>query len=171
MYSKDDYVIYGQNGVCIIEDITEEPFEGAPKGKLYYVLFALNNENKIYVPYELGNMKMRKVLNRKEADELIHMIPSIEPLEVGNEKQIEEIYRNAINSNECLELIKLIKYIHIRKTKRNEEGKQMTSTDKKYMEMAENAVYLEIGTALGIKKSEVLPLIVKVIEGDNNNEE
>ena len=40
-------------------------------------------------------------------------------------------------------------------------------TDKKYMEMAENAVYLEIGTALGIKKSEVLPLIVKVIGRDN----
>lgn len=70
MYSKDDYVIYGQKGVCIIEDITEEPFDGAPKGELYYVLFALNNENKIYVPYELGNMKMRKVLNRKEANDV-----------------------------------------------------------------------------------------------------
>ncbi|MBE5957355.1 MAG: CarD family transcriptional regulator [Lachnospiraceae bacterium] len=163
MFNKNDYVIYGQNGVCIVEDITENPFEGAPKGKVYYVLFAVGSENKIYVPCDIGNSKMRKVLNKKEAMDLISCITSIEPLEAENEKQLEELYKNAVQSNDCIQLIRLIKCIHYRKKQRLSEGKQMTSTDRKYMDMAENSLYLEMGTALGVKKSEVLPLILEEV--------
>ena len=161
MYKIGDYVIYGTNGVCEIEDITEKPFEGAPRDKVYYVLLVVNTGSRMYVPLELGNAKMRKVMNKAEAQSLIKQIPNIKPLELDDDKQVEETYKEILHSNECTDLIRLIKCIHNRKVERLEQKKQVTSTDRKYMELAEDALYLELGTALGIKKSEVLPIILK----------
>ena len=166
MYNKGDNVIYGSKGVCVIEDITTVPFENAPKDKMYYVLFVISNESKIYVPVDIADSRMRKVLDKTDAKELIKKIPSIEPIEIRNEKQLEDVYKNAMHTNDSVEWIRLIKCIHSRRQQRLSQGKQMTSLDKKYMDIAEDALYLELGTALGIEKGAVLDLILK--EAENN---
>ena len=42
----------------------------------------------------------------------------------------------------------------------------MTATDQRYMHMAEDALYLELGTALNMKKEQVLEYIIKEIENN-----
>ena len=63
----------------------------------------------------------------------------------------------------------MIKCIYDRKQLRLSEGKKITATDEKYMRMAEDALYLELGTALNMEKGQVVKYIIKEIE--KNNEE
>ena len=42
----------------------------------------------------------------------------------------------------------------------------MTATDQRYMHMAEDALYLELGTALNMKKEQVLEYIIEEIENN-----
>ena len=123
----------------------------------------------IYVPVDVASSKMRRVITRDEAEDLITRIPTIKPIEVSNEKLLEEIYKKCIRSNECIEWTRLIKCIYDRKQLRLSEGKKITATDEKYIRMAEDALYLELGTALNMEKGQVVKYIIKEIE--KNNEE
>ena len=46
----------------------------------------------------------------------------------------------------------------------------MTATDERYMHMVEDALYLELGTALNMDKEQVLEHIIIVIEKDNKEQ-
>ena len=48
----------------------------------------------------------------------------------------------------------MIKCIYDRKQLRISKGKKMTATDERYMHMAEDALYLELGTALNMDKEQ-----------------
>ena len=170
MYSKGEYVIYGSNGVCQVGDVTTLNIDNVPKDREYYVLFPKNNGGMIYVPVDVASSKMRRVITRDEAEELIKRIPTIKPIEVSNEKLLEEIYKKCIRSNECIEWIRLIKCIYDRKQLRLSEGKKITATDEKYMHMAEDALYLELGTALNLQKDQVLEYVIKEIEKNNKEQ-
>ena len=61
----------------------------------------------------------------------------------------------------------MIKCIYDRKQLRLSEGKKITATDEKYMHMAEDALYLELGTALNMEKGQVVEYIIKEIEKNN----
>ena len=58
----------------------------------------------------------------------------------------------------------MIKCIYFRKQIRLSEGKKVTAIDEKYMHMAEESLYWELGTALDIPKEQVLDYIIKEIE-------
>ena len=154
MYKKGEYVIYGSSGVCQVGDVTTLAIDNVPKDREYYVLFPKNNGGTIYVPVDVASTKMRKVITKEEAEQLIEKIPTIQPIEISNEKFLEESYKKCIRSNECIECIRLIKCIYDRKQLRISEGKKMTATDERYMHMAEDSLYLELGTALNMDKEQ-----------------
>lgn len=170
MYKKGEFVIYGSSGVCQVGDITTLDIDNVPKDREDYTLFPKNKGGTIYVPVDVASTKMRKVITKEEADHLIEKIPAIQPIEISNEKFLEESYKKCIRSNECIEWIRLIKCIYERKQLRISEGKKMTATDERYMHMAENALYLELGTALNMDKDQVLEYIIKEIEKDKKEQ-
>ena len=61
-----------------------------------------------------------------------------------------------MRSYDCVEWVRLIKYIYLRNQKRTAGGRKVTSTDEKYMHMAEEALYSELSMALSIPKEQVL---------------
>lgn len=69
-----------------------------------------------------------------------------------------------MRSCDCIEWIKLIKCIYNRKIKRLEEGKKVTSTDEKYMRLAEEALYSELEVALELEKDKVSKLVLSAIQ-------
>ena len=38
MFQKGEYIVYGQHGICLVEDITHLNMSEADEKKLYYVL-------------------------------------------------------------------------------------------------------------------------------------
>lgn len=169
MYKNGEYVIYGSKGVCQVGEVTTLKLDNIPKDRQYYVLFPKNNGGKIYVPVDTAGTKMRKLITKDEAEKLINRIPTIEPIEISNEKLLEETYKKCIRSNECIEWIRLIKCIYSRRQLRLSEGKKISTIDERYMHMAEDVLYLELGTVLNMQKEQVLEYIIK--ESEKNNKE
>ena len=68
MFEKGEYIVYGHNGICEVEDITHLNLSGVDKGKLYYVLAPLNKkESRIYYPVDREkDGRARRTITRAE---------------------------------------------------------------------------------------------------------
>lgn len=165
MFEKGEYIVYGQNGICMVEDTTTLTLPDIKKDKLYYVLIPQNTSgSKIYSPVENNKVVMRKILTGEEANELIDEMPEIERLQIVNDRAREETYKKAIRTCDCREWVKVIKTLYARGQDRKEQGRKMTSTDEKYFRQAEDNLFTELSIALHLKKSEVEEFIKQKIE-------
>ncbi len=162
-----DYVICGNKGVCTVENITPLNITGVDKEREYYILKPLYMAGStVYVPVDSSKESMRKVLEREEAEKLIKEIPNIPLLVITNDKLSEQMYRECIKTNDCEELVKIIKTIYMRKQKRIQAGRKVTAVDAKYFHMAEDNLYGELAVALNISRGEVENYIVGVISAE-----
>lgn len=165
MFEKGEYVVYGQNGICMVEDTTTLSLPDVKEGKLYYVLIPQNTSGgKIYSPVENNKVIMRRVLTGPEASALIDEMPDIEELMISNDRGREEIYKQAIRTCDCREWVKIIKTLHAREEERKQHGRKMTSTDERYFRQAEDNLFNELSMALHIEKDEVSDFIRKRME-------
>ena len=148
-----------------MEEITTMEMDGVSKERLFYVLspFAQSG-GKIFTPVDSQKTLMRSVLSRDEAVHLIDEIPDIEELWITNEKQREEKYKDCMKSCDCREWIKIIKTLYLRKRERTAQGKKVTTTDEKYLRMAEDYLYSELSIPLEIPKEEMEQYITDRIE-------
>ena len=167
MFQIGDYVICSNKGVCEVENITVLNISGADKEKEYYILKPLYLAGStVYVPVDSQkDHTMRKVLERTEAERLIGTIPEIPLLVITNDKMTEQMYKDCMKSNDCQELVKLIKTIHQRKQKRIQAGRKITAVDAKYFHLAEENLYGELAVALDLSREEVSGYITAAING------
>ena len=166
MIEKGDLVLYGTHGICDVTDVTTVDIPGIDKDRLYYILNARSNNCKIYVAVDGDLSKMRKLISKEEAKALVSKIGEIEPLKLEDEKKPDAEYKEVLQKYDCVELLKLIKCIYSRRKKRLDEGKKVTAADDKYMHLAEDMLYQELGVVLDIPKDQVLDYIIKEIEGN-----
>jgi len=165
MFEKGKYIVYGTSGVCLVEDITTMCLDGISKDRLYYVLTPLSqNGGKIFTPTDNQKTIMRDVLSKEEAELLIKDIPGIEELWITNERAREEKYKECMKSCDCREWIKIIKTLCVRKQERTAQGKKITSTDEKYLRLAEDHLYSELSIPLGIPKDGMESYISEYID-------
>ena len=166
MFGIGDYWICGNKGVCEVENITTLNISGVDKEREYYILKPLYmSGSTVYVPVDSPKESMRKVLRREEAEKLIEAIPKIPLLVIANDKLSEQAYKDCIRTNDCEDLVKLIKTIYTRKQKRIKAGRKVTAVDAKYFHMAEENLYGELAVALNISRKEVESYIVEAIDG------
>lgn len=165
MFQVNDYVVYGKNGVCKIDDICMQPFDGADKNIKYYVLKPVNTKGgTIYTPVENNKVAMRNIMTKDEAMDLIHKVPVMDPISVDNEKYRETYYRNSMLTGDSEELIKVIKTIFLRKQKNIEAGKKMSATDEKYLRQAEESLYGELAYTFKLSEDEVKDYFIKQVK-------
>lgn len=171
MFEKGEYVIYGSNGICHVEDIVHMNMAGVDKNQLYYMLVPLQmKESKIYIPIDNEKIRIRKALNSQEAAELIDGILNIDAVSVKDEKQREEMYKELMGKGQPQDWICIIKTLYIRRQERSSQGKKITATDEKYLRMAENNLYSELSFALGIKKEDMEGYIIDRVNALGKNE-
>lgn len=165
MFKKGDYIMYGNIGTCEVVDITTMNIDGVPKNKLYYILRPYNQKgNKVFTPIDNQKIKMRPIVSKERAYEIIDNMSSIEELWIGNDKLREENYKECMRGGECTDWIKIIKTLYVRKQKRMEEGKKITSIDEKYLKIAEEYLLSECSIAIGISKEEMRDYILKRVK-------
>ncbi len=156
MFQVNDYIIYGESGVCLIADITTPPISGVDKSKNYYILHPYYSSGKtIYTPVDNDKVSMRKILTKQEAWDLINKIPYIETIWIENEKSREDVYKKAMRTYVCEAWVRIIKTLYLRKEERKADGKVVTATDERYFKAAENYLYGELSLSLGIPLEEV----------------
>ena len=140
MFQKNDYLVYRKD-ICIVKDLIEL------NGEKYYSLSPLSDDS-LSLKVPTNNPFIRNVLTKKEAENLINKINTIETLDL-NEKMIEHSYQTLLASSSLEDLIKIIKTTYLRNAKRKEEGKKLGEKDDYYFKKAEKLLYNELSISLG----------------------
>ena len=156
MDDKGDYVIYGNNGICSVQDITTLNIPGVDKKRIYYLLKPVyTSGSTVYTPVDTADTLLRPALSREEADNLISSIPDIPLIPISDEKTLEKTYKEYMRSNNSKAWVMLIKTIYLRKEKRIMKGYKVTALDSRYFNLAETSLCGELAIALDKTRDEV----------------
>ena len=154
MFKVGDYVVYGNTGVCKIEDIG--PLSIGSSDKEYYTLVPVYGRNsKLYTAVDSDKVVIRPIMTKQESDALINEMEEIDALRIGDEKRREEIYKETMRTCDCKEWVRIIKALYSRKMDRLSRGKKVTSSDERYLQMAEENLFGELAFSLQMPKEKV----------------
>lgn len=165
MYKVNDTVLYGNDGICRIENIIQRKL--TDRIVEYYVLKPVYKDNAtVYVPTQNEELvkKMKKLLSYDEIMNLIQNMPDCQVDWIENDNRRKGKYREIIRSGDHEQLIQMVKTLYHHKKSLEKIGKKFHVSDKKFMKEAENILYKEFAYVLKIKKEEVIPFICQCIE-------
>ena len=156
MYSVNEKIHYGGSGVCVTQEIATMRF-GRTREKYYVLKPVYQNTSVIYVPVENEQLvaKMRPVLSREEVDRLIEGISEIPTAWEEDPQSRKASFDALLRSNECRNLIAIIKTLHAQKERRQADGKTLHVSDETYLREAQRLLYDEFAGALEIQPAEV----------------
>lgn len=154
MFAVNEYVIYGNNGVCQVKDICTPP--GVEGDRKYYLLNPVYLKGTtIYTPVDNIKVIMRSILSREESERLISRIPSIHTAWISNDKAREASCKQAISTCDSMEWIKVIKAMLQRKKEQHGLGKKLRQSDERLLSSASEHLHGELAVALNIPIEEV----------------
>ena len=168
MFSIGEYIVYGMNGVCKVEEIGPMNMSGVESDKIYYTLLPLYTRgSRVFTPVDNQKVVMRPVISKQEACELIDNMKQIEQIEVADDKHRELAYKEAVKSCDCKELIRIINTACKRREERLAQGKKMSACDERYLKQAQDNLYGEFAVSLKMEKGEVEDFITHRMELKN----
>jgi len=149
MYAIGDRVVYGENGVCVIDSIG--PMDPASQ-KLYYHLKPLFTSGTYFTPVD-SNAFMRPIMNRVEVEALISRIPLIEPAICNDNRfnHVDAFYREIFRQHEVDGLVSIIKGLKIRSAERKSKSSRVEQT----LRRAKQMLYGELSLVLNLEYNQV----------------
>ncbi len=151
MFNKGDKVIYGQTGVCVVEDIAQRELIKNVK-RLYYKLRPIYQQNNIiYAPAQSDKVFIRSIISREEAEELISKMPDIYKAAIESEDTDGEENKPTT----CEELAAVAVKIHRKKKAAKSAHKRLGFTDEKNLEHAEEMLFGELAEVLELDINEI----------------
>ena len=115
MFSVGEYIVYGVEGVCRVEEAGKLKVAGLDKNRAYYRLRPYYHDGTIYTPVD-GKAVMRPVLTREELERLLPRLPELEPLGdvPPDSRAAGEYYRAILSGHDCVALLRLCNGINTR---------------------------------------------------------
>lgn len=160
MFEKGEYIIYGNNGVCEVQDYMQADEPG--NHRTYYVLAPVRSKGStIFSPVDNQKVFMRRVMTKEEARELLRGIPEYEEIEIPEVRAQEQQYKEILQNCDCTDSIRLIKALYARKEQREAAGRKITAIDEKYLFLAKDSLLNELAIALEMDVDEVDEMLAK----------
>ena len=154
MFKVNDYIVYGLNGVCKIEDI--EKVSISREEHEYYILSPVyNSKMTIKIPVNNKALSLRKLMTKTEVEDLIELFAKNEILEIEDTRKKIQEYKAIIKSGVAEEVIKVINSIRLEENEKASLGKKLNKTDEDIMVSAKKQLYEEIAIVLDINLDEV----------------
>ena len=162
-----EYVSYGINGMCNIEDIRPMQLSQSVEKMMYYILRPESNpKSTIFVPVNNQKLvsKMREPMTK---DEINAMLVRMKDRTLEWEKDVRfrtesfhEILSNGVNQD----LILMIRCLHRKRQELVQLGKKLPARDSNALKTAERLVEEEFAHVLHIKCEEVSDYIRDVLD-------
>ena len=156
MHEINEYIIY-KRAVCRISDILPKYYKDTD----YYILIPLSDDT-LTIKVPVNNKEIKSLLTKKEIDNLIKKIPDIKTITSDN-KQLENNYKELLQSGSHEDLIKIIKTTYLRNKERIDNNKKTTDKDTYYFNLAEEYLYNEIATVLNITYDEAKEYVLNSV--------
>ena len=171
MYKIGEYIIYGNDGVCEVENIGVLNIPGMDKQKIYYTLKPVYENGRIFTPIDTS-VFMRSLITYEEVQNLIKSIPYIEEnkCDEKNSRSLQLYYKNLLQTHECSDLLTLLSGIYDKKAKAINSGKKLGQIDDRFMKAAEGLINDEFSLILGIPREEIGDYIREKIKEYENKQ-
>ena len=162
MYKIGSIVVYGTEGLCKICDITERTF--GKETSEYYVLSPLSNEAEtVFVPKNNEKVlkRMRSILSKQRASELLEAAPSEYGEWVENDRERQQLYKQILLCGSSEDLLMMTRALYLHQIELLERGKKLHAADERFLKDAEKMLFEELAYVYNITVAEVLPLITR----------
>lgn len=158
-FKVNDYIYYGTDGICQIDDVCENPFEGAPAGVCYYVLHTVKEPRQtIWNPTENNRVPMRAVMREDEIDTLLSSLPALVPFCAPSAKLLREMYLSAVKGGIPTEWGRVMKTYLFRLAVRD-GSVRVTDAERGFFDNARALLAAEIALVRGLERAAAESLI------------
>ncbi|MGI6014139.1 MAG: CarD family transcriptional regulator [Oscillospiraceae bacterium] len=156
MFKLGQTILHGNQGVCTVEAIGPQNFTGRQEARIYYTLSPVHHEGTLFVPVDSA-VFLREVITKEAAEDLIRQIPSVEtePFEQRNPRLIDEHYQTLLRSHDCIDLVRIIKTLLVKRRTVAKNGKRLGQMEERYLKRAKQMLYDELAVALDIPIDDV----------------
>ena len=107
-FKKGEYVVYGSNGICLVEDVCDFSFSADIPKKPYFILKPKNDPNSlIYIPCDNEDLvgRLRSIFSKAQIEALLHK-HACEPADWQEDrKQRVLTFRSVLAKSDPLELL------------------------------------------------------------------
>lgn len=147
MFQQGQQVIYGGNGVCRIEEITERDVGVLGVKQVYVIRLASGLTS--YVPVE-SNVFMRALVTPEEAEQVLTEYPSIDvrTFAGSNSKALADQYRAVLARHDPREMLCLYKSLYRKVEQARNAGKKPGTMDERFASAALEQVAQEFSIVL-----------------------
>ena len=162
-----EYVSYGINGMCNIEDVRPMQLSQSVEKMMYYILRPESNpKSTIFVPVNNQKLvsKMRELMTK---DEINAMLVRMKDRTLEWEKDVRfrtESFHEILNNGVNQDLILMIRCLHRKRQELVQLGKKLPARDSNTLKTAERLVEEEFAHVLHIKCEEVSDYIRDVLD-------
>ena len=150
MLSTGSVFLYGDSGVCRVQEIRRERFKNRGEQD-YYILKPVYRPNAtLHVPADgdIFARRMRPLLTRDEAQALVQDLPGLETDWISDDKARAEHFRQVISDCDRRELLRMVKTVYRRRRELLAMGRRLHSVDEALWHSAEKIVSEEIAFVL-----------------------
>lgn len=172
-YTPGDMVMYGANGVCIVDEVRREAVLPGAEERLYYVLKPIVGRGMVIsVPADCERLtaKLRHVLSRRQIDSMLDSAKRRAIEWIDDRHDRADAFRAILSKGVHEELLLLIRCIYLRRTELTAAGKKLNANDEEVLKNAVRLVREEFAYSLEISPADVGRYIRAAldIEGDGD---
>lgn len=169
VFKIHDYVSYSNNGVCVIDDIKNEIFNGVEK--TYYVMRPIANQKlKIMIPVDNNCIRMRHLVDSTEATNILNSFNENDDLWISDKNQRNTLYQGLINNGDLFKIAKVVKTLKKREFSNAENDKTLSVADKNLLNSAEVILYSELATCLNKDYRIIMSHVNELLNRQRTNE-
>lgn len=164
MLTKGEYIVCGNKGVCMVEDISTVHMEGVDNHKLFYFLRPVGSKSSIiYIAVDNKFPTIRRILTKEEAISLLASLPDIALLDVPDDKTAEAVYKGSLHTNSIVEMVRILKTTYVKRQERIRKGRKVVAVDDKYYRLSSESLFNELAIALDMDKHKIEECILDKI--------
>lgn len=155
MVQTGDYVNYGTQGICRVEEIRTMKFGGDAEARAYLVLRPVHQENaSVFVPSDNQRLlaRMRPVLSPEEIDRTILSVSHQSMPWISDRKERAAKFQEILSRRDERELLLLVSCLYLRS---KESAKGLSSGDAQVLKKAETVIAQEFSFSLRIDPQDI----------------
>jgi len=141
MYKESNIIVFKRD-ICKIVEVKKKFINETD----YYILQPVFDSS-LCISIPTNNKDLRNLINLKEIDKYIEMIPNLNVIEADS-YSIEKEYKKLINSNKIEDLMTIIKTVYARNQVHLDNKKKISDKDSQYYEKAEKYLCQEFSITL-----------------------
>ena len=162
MFQQGEFVMYGDSGLCLVEQIGVPDFV-SDRSKTYYFLRVQEDGSRVYVPTDT-RLPLHAPLTAEQARTLLASLPDLplSPPPARDHKTVQLHYQQMLRPHTCEALAQAVKTIRTRH--RGAPGR-MNSAEEAVLKRAEKLLCAELAAALSLSEADAARMMAEAMNG------